>query len=270
MNDFRITAVNIESIFGEYKQNLENHIKWIEKHKDSHLILFPELSLSGYSSIPEELNALKKETEQTVNEFCSRTYDFPEITVGVGIPLFKNRKVYIAHHLIRNGVIQHSHLKRILGPSEENCFNSGNPANVMNKYEVYRGIKIGIGIQICAESHSPESSARLADIGAGLLLMPFASPRETPIEKLTRFKKYLPARAYDNSCFLACCNLIRKGSKTGKAPGAAMIIGPRGDVLAEKAAPEENSCTALISPDEILKIKKSSMGWFRSWRHIKG
>ncbi|MBF9017173.1 MULTISPECIES: nitrilase-related carbon-nitrogen hydrolase [unclassified Oceanispirochaeta] len=269
MNDFRITAVNIESIFGEYKQNLENHIKWIEKHKDSQLILFPELSLSGYSSNPEELDALENETEQTLNELCARTHDFPEITVAVGTPLFKDQKIYIAHHLIRNGVIQHSHLKRILGPSEENCFSSGSPANAINEYEVHRGIRIGIGIQICAESHSPESSARLADSGAGLLLMPFASPRETPVEKLTRFKKYLPARAYDNSCFLACCNLIRVGRKTGTAPGAAMIIGPRGDILAETAASEENSCTSRISPDEILKIKDSSMGWFRSWRHIK-
>jgi predicted amidohydrolase len=126
-------------------------------------------------------------------------------------------------------------LKRILGPGEEKCFSRGNIPGTVKEYEIYPGCKIGIGIQICAESHSPESSARLADDGAGLLLMPFASPREA-----------------------------------GAAPAASMIIGPRGDILSEASGPDESSCTAEISLTDIQKIRESTMGWFRSWPHIKG
>jgi predicted amidohydrolase len=94
MNNFRITVVNIESTFGEFRQNMENHFKWIKKNRDSHFILFPELSLSGYSTISKELIARKKELEAVFDEFCIHTQKYPEISLAVGCPQFRNGNIY--------------------------------------------------------------------------------------------------------------------------------------------------------------------------------
>ena len=49
------------------------------------------------------------------------------------------------------------------------------------------------------------------------------------------WKTIIPARAYDNRVYLACCNLIRKSDPSDKPalPGGCFVCGPEGEVLAE-------------------------------------
>ena len=262
-----LTTVNLACRPGDLNRNLSGHRKWLKKTEDTQILLFPELSLTGYIKDREWLLNHRKTIQQILDDLAvlTRETDYKGIVLA-GAPLFRNGDIIIAHFVLYRGEILHIHEKNIPGPSERSVFSPGKQAEVLRNDRLPFKLPFHIGIQICAETHLPEISCRLADKGAGLLLMPFASPRETGAEKLIRMKKYLPARAYDNSCFVASCNQIWDRKDKGRSPAASLIINPRGDILAEKAGEDESYCSFRIDPEEIMKIRTSRMGYFRDWK----
>ncbi len=266
MSLIKLTTVNLACRPGDLSQNLSGHRKWLEKTGDTRILLFPELSLTGYVKNREWLLSHRKMIQQTLDDLAvlTRETGYQGIVLA-GAPLFRGGNIIIAHYVLYRGEILHIHEKNIPGPSERSVFSPGKTAEVLRNDRLPFKLPFHIGIQICAETHFPEISGRLADKGAGLLLMPFASPRETGAEKLMRMKKYLPARAYDNTCFIASCNQIWDRPDKGRSPAASLIINPRGDILAEAAGMEESFCSFRIEPEDVMKIRTSRMGYFRDW-----
>ena len=101
------------------------------------------------------------------------------------------------------------------------------------------------------------------------MCFPFASPRETPDEKLDRFKMILRSRAYDNTCYACCCNAVGNYGDGQRYVGVALIVDPRGNVIAEACGYEEDFIEAEIDLGEIDRIKSSSMGYFRAKENFR-
>jgi N-carbamoylputrescine amidase len=155
------------------------------------------------------------------------------------------------------------HNKTKLGPSERanfKCANSLDVTNIDGKF---------MGTSICYESHYPEISSRYEDQGAHLLCFPFASPRETPEEKMERFKMIIRARAYDNSCFACACNAVGEYADGEKYAGVALIVGPKGEIIAETCAYDEDFIEAELDMSVIDNIRASSMGYFRAKENFR-
>jgi predicted amidohydrolase len=123
-----------------------------------------------------------------------------------------------------------------------------------------------IGMQLCFETHFPEISYAQAKQGANLLAVGFASPKETDAEKLERFKRYLCARAYDNACYVLACNLSGTTSSGAKLSGLAMIIDPKGKVLAEETRIGNGYCIANVDNEALEHIYQSKMAWFNRFK----
>ena len=260
----KVAAVSSESIIGNVLHNLQTTVLWVERlnEQSADFILFPELNLSGYTKESEEIEEALSQKDFIFQELQKLSKRL-KTAFAIGFPEYENGKYYISHFLFSNGELIGKHRKTHLSPTEKETFSEGNEINVFNVGE------LKIGMQLCYETHFPEISYAQAKHGANLLAMAFASPNEDSGIKLERFKRFLPARAYDNNCFLMACNQNSKRENTPVFPKFCMITDPKRNVLQETYLPETDCIIADIDLEKIERIKSSKMGWFNKYKREK-
>lgn len=260
----KVAAVHSFSRAGAYALNLiEVESILIALQQDEvEFALFPELNISGYTSDKQTVDKLLGGWEDVELALCRFSSDY-NISFTAGFPERENGKYYITNYLFTAGVIVGKHRKTHLGPGESKFYSSG------SSIAVYENSNWQIGMQICFESHFPEISAAYSKMGASLLTFSFASPRENADEKMERFNRFLPARAYDNGCFVMACN--QSGiSQSGKPfAGVATIIDAKGKTMVASTGDISGYCIADLNLDEITKIKASKMGDFNAFKNYK-
>ncbi len=237
-------------------ENIEKMLDVFEEHEVCYA-LFPELGVSGYLNSKELLSSYSY-SYTDINEqllVLSQKYSF---TYALGLPWLNEGDWYIAQVVYKQGAIIGMHFKTHLSENEKKIFAEGNEM---------RAIDLGgclTGFQICLESHIPELTAIYEHKGVQLLSVPFASPRETPEEKLVRIGKMLQIRAYDNSLFVMACNATGFNAAGKPYAGFSTIISPRGEEIISACGYDQGYCISDVDITEIDRIKKSKMGYFSS------
>jgi N-carbamoylputrescine amidase len=224
--------------------------------------LFPELSVSGYFNNSRDLQLNAQKHEQILVDLKALSEKHP-FAFSVGLPMPLERHWGIAQLTFNKGEIINIHTKTHLSVHEQEVFKAG------TSLQPFHVGQFSIGMQLCLESHFPELSLAYQQKGTNLLCFAFASPRETPKEKYNRFLMMLQTRAYDNGCFLMACNLTGKTQSGKSYAGTAMIISPRGKVLASCTGTQADYCTADLSFSDIIAIKNSQMSNFPAYRKTK-
>jgi N-carbamoylputrescine amidase len=79
----------------------------------------------------------------------------------------------------------------------------------------------------------------------------------------------MPARAYDNTVFVVGVNPVGDNGAGLTFAGAALIAGPKGQILAEAQSDRETVITAQLSADDLRAIKEGPMGYFLPQRRPK-
>jgi len=258
-NKRKIAVVNFESS-QDVMANIANVERWLKKlvERNIDFVLFPELCITSYInsfSIHHLWDEIKVQAIMQLNKISSEN----PIMFSVGFP----HDSHISQAIWNNGQMIGLHNKTKLGPSEKGSFKCADELHITNIQGKF------IGTSICYESHYPEISSKYEDQGAHLLCFPYASPRETPEDKIERFKMIIRARAYDNTCYACCCNSVGEYGDGQKYAGAALIVGPKGEVIAETCGYEEDFIEAEIDLGEIDRIKSSAMGYFRAKENFR-
>ena len=191
------------------------------------LILFPECSLTGYEpDRAAELSIVPDDCESAAK--VRKTADELGIAVCFGYMERSGDKLYITQELYPDGKSVR-YRKTHLGSHEKEVFSEGDSFPVADIS--VSGGSVRIGMQLCWESHIPEISGTYREKGAEVLLFPYASGMSG--EKCREnWMVHLPARASDNGCFIAACNLFLKRGDEIKGGGAA-VFDPKGRVIAE-------------------------------------
>lgn len=221
--------------------------------------LFPELSVSGYINNTDDLASFLSVYDDTILTLKQLSKQY-SLAFSVGIPMLIDNGSAIAQLTFKDGNIIHQHNKTHLSVHEKEVFEFG------KELELLPLNHSKIGMHLCLESHYPELSLHYQQQGANLLAFAFASPRETPEEKMERFQMMLKCRAYDNACFVMACNATGTTPTKKNYAGVSMIVSPRGKVLAQYKGMEPGYCMAEIDFNEIRKIKDSLMSDFPSYR----
>ena len=87
-------------------------------------------------------------------------------------------------------------------------------------------------------------------------------PRGTATDKYESWMRHLPARAYDNSLFVAACNQVGSNKNGLTFPGVALLINPSGQVIKKQLTDDENVMVADLAAEDINRVRCHKMRYF--------
>jgi predicted amidohydrolase len=140
--------------------------------------------------------------------------------------------------------------KTHLGRREEEFFQRG------NEIRLFQSQAGPVGTAICLESHFPGIFTKCRELGAVMMILPFASPAVCgPREKI--WSKILPARAYDNGIYVLATNLC--GSDGDRAfSGGMMAVDPKGEIIAQYEGHEDHMMVVDLDLDYVETLRKTN------------
>ncbi len=254
MTGIKIALAQICPVPGDAGANAEKIKAYMKEAADkgAALAVFPECSLTGYA--PERAAELALSIGDGPVSAVEAATEKLGIAVCFGFMEKFGDKLYISQELYCGGE-RTVYRKTHPGSRETLYFEAGNEFQVSHA-------PVCCGMQLCWESHIPEISAEYRKQGAQLLLFPYASGMSGERCK-ENWQVHLPAKASDNGCFAAACNLLAKapknadncsslagstGSKTSEdlRGGGLAIWDPKGRLIAQYFGTEETLITAEI------------------------
>lgn len=180
--DFTAAVAQIDSRVGDIPSNLERHLEYIEKalNTGAQLILFPELSLTGYTLRDLAWDIAIDPWKSDVFDALKRASEHISLVVGF-VESAPNHGIYNSAAFLEDGEIKFIHRKMYpptYGMFEEGrYFSSGNTLTAFNS-------KLGrFGILICEDLWHLPLPYLLAVDGAEALFVLAASPTRLGNEK---------------------------------------------------------------------------------------
>lgn len=187
--------------------------------KGAQLLVYPELSLTGYHLEEEKFRMISKRSHQYLEDF--RAYAKAHHVVMV-VPYIgeSGDDIFISAAVIESdGEILVTYNKSFLWGVEQTRFTHGS-----RNYKAFDTSLGRMGLLICYDIEFPEPSRILAFDGAHVLIVPSV----WSIPAVSRWDIQLPARALDNTFFVIGANTVGEGSC-----GKSKVIAPNGDMLCQ-------------------------------------
>ncbi|KPK81687.1 MAG: hypothetical protein AMJ81_10400, partial [Phycisphaerae bacterium SM23_33] len=206
----RVAVVSSRNVPGYPDRNLTGHLLWVGRaaRRGARLVLFPELSLSGYSSKPFMRGVGMRLDDRRCRKLmqAARQHD---LFIAFGLPLRRGGKLYISHVLVGpRGLVGHYEKVHLAGAAagEGRTFAAG------SHFRVFDVDGVCVGINICADGRHPGSSLSVAHLGAEVILHPHGNtvgrlgvnPRDWSAKK----RAYLGPRAVDTCTYTLICNSV--------------------------------------------------------------
>lgn len=234
----KISAVQIRSDKGNIKSNIENHIKWIDiaVSENVDLIIFPELSLTGYEPVlAEELTTDQNDSRLDVFQKIS---DLKNITIIVGLPIKSPSGILISMVIFQPKSARLTYSKQQLHPDEKPYFIQGSEQIILKIKDQK------IAPAICYESLQPEHSTRANRLGTQLYLAAVAKSQSGIEKAFAHFPKI--ADKYSMPVLMANC--IGKCDNFESA-GQSAVWDENGNLMGQL----DNKNAAILIYDSELK-----------------
>ena len=206
-----ISVVQFRSELGDIEANIESHLRWIDRaaSKRADLIVFPELSLTGYDM--ERANVLATPpTDERLNRL-QHASDVHQLAVGVGLPTPSDAGVRISMILLVPNQSKQIYSKQILHADERPYVVPGTESLVFTLKNTR------VAPAICYESLQPIHAESAHALGAEVYLASVAKS-QYGIEKA---QAYFPAVAKQygmpvllSNCIGDCDTFVGAGQTT--------------------------------------------------------
>lgn len=239
-----------------YMKAFDQYIRETENDRESvdALILFPEMSLTGFSMNTGRTAECDKETVRMCEEMA-RTY---KMAIGIGwVRGTENDELCENHYSIitpdRGEVLDYVKLHPFTYSGEDRYFSGGSSFPVCQMQEAC------LGAAICFDLRFPEVFQILSD-QADMIIV----PANWPERRSAHWKSLLAARAIENQCYIAgvnCCGLMDGQYYSGDSclymPDGTCMEPVRvidGQVLSEKFADYQQNGSRVYIDEERLFI----------------
>jgi len=259
MRRLRIGLAQVNVTVGDIPGNTRKILEWIERGRAGgcDLLAFPELAVTGYP--PEDLLFKPQFIEANLRALQELIPASRGLTAIVG---FVDRRdgIYNAAAILHDGVLagvyHKQHLPNYGVFDEKRYFQPGQEAPVL-----IRG-STTIGVNVCEDIWVPRGPAAVqSQAGARLIVTINASPYHA--EKWRERAEMLSARATENKCFLAYCNLVG-GQDELVFDGQSFVFNERGERVAMGRAFEEDLVVVDLDVESAvgawLDVKASGEG----------
>jgi predicted amidohydrolase len=248
----RVTLAQISCAQGAKEVNLKRIEESVVKAKklSSDLVIFPELSLTGYvvrDQIYELAETIPGPSTNIIENLARKTkmhivFGMPELSEKTQATIYNSAVLTGPNGFI--GKYRKMHLPTHSVFEEKRYFRPGYQAAAFST-------ELGkIGLIICYDIFFPEISRLTRLEGSQLIICISASPgiRRSFFETLTS------ARAIENTAFLAYVNLV--GIEDGlQFWGGSRLIGPQGKVIVKAKYDEEDFVTCEIDYADIRSVE---------------
>lgn len=253
----RVGVAQIHSVLGDVEKNLKKHLEYIgvAKEKGVELLVFPELSLTGYL-----LKDLAYEISDRAAKALERISGSTDgICVVVGLVREKRYGIYensVAYMCDRDvlGYYSKLYLPNYGLFEESRYFVEGDVREV----RVFEREGWRIGSIICEDAWHPEPAELVSRLGADIVVVHAASPirglynrGDTLLERI--WESILVTRAVENSSYVVFANSVGPEDEEFFW-GGSMIIAPDGEVMARGKKMEED----LVVADLDIHLLRSS------------
>lgn len=259
---FKIAIAQIDPVLGNFHKNVEKHVDFCQRAKDAGagLVVFPELSLTGYSI--KDMNwelAINLDKDVSVLEPLIEMSKSVSIIAG-GVEESSSFALYNSAFLFEEGSVRCVHRKTYpptYGMFEEmRYFNSGRSVKAVDS-------KVGrLGVLICEDLWHISLPYILAKDGANIIIALVASPtrlggneKQLQTERVNAENHKTYARLL--TTFIAFCN--RTGYEDGvNFWGGSSVVGPDGEVDAQAKLFDEDLIIATVDDAEIRRARRFS------------
>ena len=258
MKATRIAMVQMNAIAGEPQQNLDAIAGFARSAsaEGARFVCFPELSISGYARDSSSVSLAEPVPGPATDRMIEIARDTDTVLLAGLLEAGADDLVYNTHVVASGSGLKGSYRKTHVAPVETKGFAPGTELNV------FVHDQLRFGLQICFDGHFPEASSRLAQQGAEVLFIPHASAGETYADKMERWLRFLPARAYDNAVFVAVCNQTGSNGRGLEFPGVTLVFDPRGRLIAQSSGSAPQIVYADLDPDELERARSDENGYF--------
>jgi len=275
----RVAAVNVESKPGETGSNIEKIAQWAATaaREGAELVLFPELSLTGF--IPTHpVGDHAAWMRDAVRQARRLAESVDGRAVKELVQIAKSMKTYVAAGLLEDaGNLLYNTLvlagpcgsvwwwRKLHVPIFETPFYNGGAGLEVADTGLGR-----IGGNICFDALMPESTRLLAVRNVEVVLFPFAAdPAPGTAAAWAEWAgTALRSRCAENGVFGVACNYAGEVEFAGvkqSFPGGSMILGPSGEVLAQRGGDGFDSGMLLadLKLDTLLGARSAPEYMFR-------
>ncbi|MEW6661157.1 MAG: nitrilase family protein [Bacillota bacterium] len=250
MRQIRIGLVQMQAYLGETWLNLQKMVSFVAEARNQRvdIICFPEMCIQGYNR--PRAGALAEPVPGPSTTFLSQLAREKGLIIIAGMAeKSATDRPYVTQVVAFPDRTLGKYRKTHLGKSEQPYFTPG------DDLPVFIRPKASFGIAICWDLHFPEVTAILSMRGSEIIFAPHASPAIVT-DRRGSWLKYLAARAYDNSVFVAACNLVGGNGEGQGFCGGAIVLDPRGNVVAEDFSGSEGLLVAELEPNLINTIRR--------------
>lgn len=251
----KVFLAQIKPILGDIEKNLKKIVDIVKREieKGTEVIVFPELSLTGYlledmvydiaiTEVPEKLLQLSK-----------------SISIIVGaVELGEDLYHYNTAFYLEDGEVKHRHRKVYLPTyglfDEGRYFKEGENIRAFDT-------KFGrVGMLICEDIFHQSASYILGQDGAQTIFVIANSPTRLSnkgLEISDIWKSVCKTTAVSNGCFVIMVN--RVGVEDGvNFWGGSFAINPSGDIIEKMEYFKEDGKNILVDKKEIIKVRFTS------------
>jgi predicted amidohydrolase len=235
------------------------------------LTLFPELSLSGYTTDEQDIvDKAAATTPALVAGLCDVAHDLNVAAVfGLYEPAPRPGKVYNVSLAVAPDGTLTRYRKIHICPNEPFWPSEADPVVADLGF-------VRLALSVCYDNWYPETTRMAFLNGAQMLHVPFYWPAEwerrddLPRKRVTgddaailaarreRMVKVFPGRALDNSLYLALVDHAGRSENVRQhMPGKSMIFDPYGELLAESQGWEEETLFFEYDPQRVAEWRNN-------------
>lgn len=248
----KIALVQVDCVIKDKNRNLTHSMDFLERVKGKvDMVCFPEFFSTGYNLkvIGEDFYNIAETIPGETTEYISKKAKQYGMAILGSIvekdPLCSDILYDSAFIINKNGELVSKYRKYYLYPLEHQCFKPGKEIPVVDL-----GIA-RVGLAICYDHAFPELFRVLSLKGAQIIFILSAVPNG--YEYLLNLRAR--ARAQDNQLFIAHVNRVGKDGDI-QFCGLSKVVNPRGEVIAEASATQEEVLIGVCELDMIMKERK--------------
>ena len=246
----KVAAAQISCSLGDPKANLlkVQDFSRRAKHTGVELIVFPEMTDTGYS-----MSVIQAHASSWTSGFVPELQEIAanlSIAIVCGVSEKDGASVYNSLVFVdRQGEIaakyRKTHLYAVTPVEEQKCFSSG---------DTFGSFALGdlrFGFSICYDLRFPEMYRKLVvEQNAGAFIVSSA----WPFPRIEHFRTLALARAIENQSYVIASNRVGKDEDLWFC-GSSAIIDPRGVAIASASADREELIEADVSEELVLSVR---------------